>query len=118
MIKRIKPLTAAVAVAAALMMAPGLSSAETNQYCYDHPSDHSNYCYCYRHPKQCNNRYRENHPDWNQPPWEAHHHHHHPNESNYHQGQPPYGEGQYHGPPPNGGYPPGPPPNSYNQQYH
>jgi hypothetical protein len=111
MIKAIKPLSFALAAAALLLQAPRLASAETHQYCYDHPSDHSNYCYCYRHPKECNSRWRSNHPDWNQRPDEANWHHHHHNEAYYNEGHPPYGEGHYHGPPPNGAYHQGPPPN-------
>jgi hypothetical protein len=142
MIKVMKPLAAAMAVAALSLAVPRLSSAETNKYCYDHPSDHSDYCYCYRHPKECNSQWRSNHPDWNHRPDEAYtpHHHHHPNQAYYNnQGHPPNGEGEYHGPPPNNAYhqvPPsnggeyhGPPPNQggnghpndYNQggqQYH
>ena len=125
MIKVMKPLTIALAAAALFLQAPRLSSAETNKYCYDHPSDHSNYCHCYRHPKECNSKWRANHPDWNQRPDEAYAHHHHHNQAYYNGGYPPNGGSAYHGPPPNGSYHPGPPPyqgngqpNGYNQQYH
>ena len=89
MIKVMKPLTIAFAAAALFLQAPRLGFAETHQYCYDHPSDHSNYCHCYRHPKECNSKWRANHPDWNRRPDEAQrHHHHHHNQAYYNQGHP------------------------------
>src|ERR1700722_6995828 len=137
MIKLLKPLTAVLALTALFLLAPRFSYAESTENCYDHPSDHSNFCYCYRHPKQCNNSWRKQHPDWNTPPaWYNQHHHHHStyDQSNYHQVPPPHYHngapppphgaypppnynhqgpppGYHQGPPPNGGYHQGPPPN-------
>jgi hypothetical protein len=74
---------AAFVLGAALLLVPGLSHAESNDNCYDHPEDHSNFCYCYRHPKQCDSHWRGQHPDWNHHPnwwhhgadWDQGHHH-------------------------------------------
>jgi hypothetical protein len=116
MITVMKLLTAALAVLALFLLAPRLSYADSDQNCYNHPSDHSDFCYCYRHPKQCNAKYRQHHPDWNHHPnWYHEGHNEHPNGYNgeHYQGPPPngYNGEHYHGPPPNQG-------NTYQQQYH
>ncbi len=63
--------TIALTLAAAMfLLASPPSHADSNQNCYNHPNDHSNYCYCYRHPKECNSQWRGHHPDWNhRPDW-------------------------------------------------
>lgn len=121
--------TATLALAALLLLAPRLSRADSDQNCYNHPEDHSDFCYCYRHPKQCNGKWRKQHPDWNHHPnWYHEAHNEHPNDykGEHYQGPPPngYNNEHHHGPPPNGyngEHPHGPPPNqgnTYQQQYH
>ncbi|HTT77392.1 MAG TPA: hypothetical protein VMF50_15625 [Candidatus Binataceae bacterium] len=113
-----KLLTAAFALTALFMLAPRMSYADSDQNCYNHPSDHSDFCYCYRHPKKCNAHWRRNHPDWNRrPSWyhEANnsheYNHNHPDSYN--------GGGHYHNHPDyNGQHHQGPPSNTYQQQYH
>ena len=106
MIRVMKVLAAAFVLTALFVLAPRLSYAESDQNCYNHSSDHSDFCYCYRHPKKCNGEWRRNHPDWNRrPSWyhEANNGHHHDYPNGYN------GE-HYQGPPPNQ--------NTYQQQYH
>lgn len=90
-----KLLTAVLAIVALFMLAPRLSYADSDQTCYNHPSDHSDFCYCYRHPKECNGSWRSQHPDWNRhPSWyhearNGHNHHNdHPNGYNDHNDHP------------------------------
>jgi hypothetical protein len=73
MSKVVRSLAVGVVAAGLFLMAPGLSRAESQNYCYNHPNDNSHYCFCYHHPDRCNDGYRALYPDWNRPPdWHAH----------------------------------------------
>jgi len=85
--KLIRVITTGLAAATLFVLTPGLSMAQSPNYCYNHPGDQSHYCFCYHHPNQCDAAYRHHYPDWNRPPdWRAHpeaHRHDHPDWYNH-----------------------------------